>query len=294
MTSPDAHSPPTEAAVLLQGVSRVVREGFWRRPKTILSGLDLSIAAGSSLALVGPNGSGKSTLLRVIAGVDDPQAGTLSVLGGSPRERRVRARVGWMPEGSPFPPELKPLAALELLATLDGMPRAEARERGRVWLERVGLASAEGTRLGKFSRGMTRRFGLAQAWLGEPRLLLLDEPTAGLDVEGLELFEALMDGARADGVTVVHSTHLAADVQRHAQRVAVMLDGRLAAHGATNELLAAADGERGAVELEVAGLDAAGLARLERELEGSGARLLGARPSQASLGALVKRLRGKA
>jgi ABC-2 type transport system ATP-binding protein len=233
------------AAVLVEGLTADHRRGlfstglFGGRAQRVLDGLDLEVERGTTQGLVGTTGSGKSTLLRVLAGVLPARRGRVLVLGGTPADAGVRRRLGFVPEDSPFPPEVRALEALVLLGTLRGLGRREARAGGRALLGEVGLAAEERTPLGRFSRGMARRFALAQAELHRPELLLLDEPTAGLDAPGLGVFERLLDGARARGVTVVMSSHLATDVTRHADRLAVLADGRVARAGPPAELLGA-------------------------------------------------------
>jgi ABC-2 type transport system ATP-binding protein len=210
--------------------------GFKRRE--VLCDVDLELARGARLGLAGPNGSGKSTLLRLLAGVDVASGGEVEVLGGSPADPRVRRRVGYLPEDSPFPRELGARAVLELLGALQGLRRAECRSAGEALLERVGLADQARTRLSRYSRGMLRRFGLAQAWMHAPDLILLDEPTAGLDAQGFEVLESLLGEARARGASLVIASHLPADIDAHCDELALILGGRVAARGAPRELLA--------------------------------------------------------
>jgi ABC-2 type transport system ATP-binding protein len=208
------------------------------RRSAVLRGLSLELARGAVLGLAGPNGSGKSTLLRVIAGVERASSGTLEVLGGSVEDPALRRRIGYLPEDSPFPPELTAREMLELLGAVSRMPRdVVARESARL-LALVGLESAAKKRLGSFSRGMLRRFGLAQAWLHAPELLLLDEPTAGLDAQGFEVLAALLAEARARHASVVIASHLPGDFSDHASEMAVILEGRIALRGPVRELLA--------------------------------------------------------
>lgn len=225
------------AALAIEGLTASQRVGWFAR-RAVLTGVDLGVARGTTLGLVGTNGAGKSTLLRIAAGVERPSGGRVLVLGGSPAEAAVRRRIGYLPEDSPFPPEVRALEVLVLLGTLRGLGAREARRRGGKLLVRVGLAAEHKTPLGRFSRGMLRRFGLAQAVLHEPELLLLDEPTAGLDAPGLVVFEELLAEARARGATAVLSSHLATDVTRLADRLAALHGGRVAAEGSPAELLA--------------------------------------------------------
>ena len=227
-----------EPAVELRGVTRSfpVALGFRRRP--VLRGVDLEIAGGRTLGLAGPNGSGKSTLLRILAGVDRADGGHVRVLGGTPEQASVRRRIGYLPEESPFPPEMSARSALDLLGSLQGMPRAERRREGERLLEVVGLRAEAAHRLGRFSRGMLRRFGLAQATLARPDLLLLDEPTAGLDAEGFGVLAAVLGEARARGATVLLASHLIGDLRDSCDEMAVILGGRIAIRGDPRELLA--------------------------------------------------------
>ena len=203
--------------------------GFRRRE--VLVGFDLELQAGSALGLVGPNGSGKSTFLTVASGVQKPSSGQLQVLGGTPADAAVRRRIGYLPEDSPFPPELSALAALELCGSIRGLRGRELRERSQAMLSRVGLGDQLRTPLGRFSRGMLRRFGLAQACLHEPELLLLDEPTAGLDALGFDVLDELLTEAHERGAATIIATHLWNDVERQCDRLAIVAAGRVTAMG---------------------------------------------------------------
>jgi ABC-type multidrug transport system ATPase subunit len=238
---PDASLQP---ALRLRGLVKAFPGPFGVGRREVLHGIDLDLERGAMLGLVGPNGSGKTTLLRAIAGLERTQGGTLSVLGGLPSESAVRRRLGFLSEVSPFPPELSARAALDLLASLQGIAKAERRRRVAAWLERVGLAQAAGRPLGRFSKGMLRRFGLAQALLHEPDLVLLDEPTAGLDALGVGLLGELCDEALARGAAIVLASHLLGDVFDRAAELCVLIDGRVAAHGAPAELVEQAGNAR--------------------------------------------------
>jgi len=274
----------TASALDLQGVRRSFPVGLWRRRTEVLRGVDLTLPAGIRLGLVGPNGSGKSTLLRIIAGVDRKSGGSARVLGGSPLDAKVRRRLAFLPEESPFPAELTAMAVMELLGSLQGMSRARIRERAKLLLEVVELSHATNTKLGGYSRGMLRRFGLAQAFLDDPELVLLDEPTAGLDAPGFGVLATLLEGAKERGATVVIASHLLADVHG-CERMALLLAGRIASFGTPAALLAA----EGRVELQVEGLDAGALERLGEWIEEQGGRLIESRPGGVSLLELYRR-----
>jgi ABC-2 type transport system ATP-binding protein len=273
-------------AIEARGLTQSFSGGLGRARKGVLHGIDLELAAGRSLGLVGPNGSGKSTLLRVLAAIDAPRDGTLRVLEGELSDAAVRRRVGFLPEVDPFPPEMTARGALDLLGSLQGMARADRRARVPELLDRVGLGAAARQRLGRFSKGMLRRFGLAQAFLHRPDLVLLDEPTAGLDAPGFLVLEDLLAEARERGATLVVASHLLSDVVRHGDELCVLIDGRVAAAGAP--LAVVADGEQ--LQIEVTGLHADGLAAVERCVAAEGGRVVSHGPGASALLELYRRL----
>jgi len=290
---PDATSQP---ALRARGLVKAFPGRFGLGRREVLHGIDLDLERGALLGLVGPNGSGKTTLLRAIAGLERIHRGELSVLGGRPSDAAVRRRIGFLSELSPFPPELSARAALDLLAALQGIARAERRRLSGEWLERLGLSGAARRPLGRFSKGMLRRFGLAQALMHAPDLVLLDEPTAGLDALGVGLLDELLNEALARGAAVVLASHLFGDVFDRARTLCVLLDGRVAARGAPADLVAdsglVADGGRVRLELEHAAPDA--VARITAFAEESGARVAYAGPGAGALLTLYKRAAGQA
>jgi len=268
------------------GAVRLLRRG--PAPRSALAEIDLRLPPGSSLGLVGPNGAGKSTLLALAAGLERPSAGRVRIFGRDPRDPGgrgtppARSRIGYLPETDAFPLELGAARALELCAALSGLERPLRRTRVPAMLERVGLAGARG-RLATFSRGMRRRFGLAQAFVHEPDLLLFDEAASGLDAAGTLVFAELLEEARARGASVVTCSHEPAELGAGLDALAVLCDGRLVAHGPVEELV----GDRGA-RLEVEGLDAPALDALADEIARRGGTLTGRAPSRAALLALYR------
>jgi|RhiMethySRZTD1v2_1073278.scaffolds.fasta_scaffold65497_4 ABC-2 type transport system ATP-binding protein len=231
---PPSASPP---ALELRGIVKRYRSGFLAVRRTVLDGVDLTLAPGESRGLIGPNGSGKSTLLRLATGLERPSAGSVRVFGRPPHDRSTLRRIGYLPDGFPFPPELSSRAVLELLGAFHGLPRRERAPTAERWLERVGLKGESRRALRHFSLGMRRRFGLAQAFLHGPDLLLLDEPTAGLDAEGYLVMEELLAEARARGASVLVATHVPSDLQDSCERCSVLFAGRIVSELATADLL---------------------------------------------------------
>jgi ABC-2 type transport system ATP-binding protein len=256
-------------AIEAQQLSKSFPKGLGWKQSEVLHDICFEVEAGRQVGLIGPNGSGKSTLQRLLAGADVPTRGALRLFGQSP-SAETRARVGYLPEDSPFPAELSARAALDLLGSLQAMSRVDTRRRGDELLERVGLARDAHKSLGRYSRGMLRRFGLAQAWLHRPDLLLLDEPTAGLDAPGFDVLEDLLGEARSEGTTVVISSHLIGDLQRHCDELLLLSGGRLAARGGVQELLA----RPGCWRLELERLSESELAELEQWVSDHGGRVL--------------------
>ena len=215
---------------------------FWRRPRVeAVRGISFAVPAGQVFGLLGPNGSGKSTTIKMILGLLFPTAGRLDVLGDSPRAVAVKSRIGYLPEESYLYPHLTPQETLAFYARLFPLPAAEARRRINELLEMAGLAHARHRPVGEFSKGMARRLGLAQALLNDPDLVILDEPTAGLDPQGTRQVKDLILALAARGKTVLLTSHLLADVEDVCQQVAILFGGRILAQGTLDTLLAQKD-----------------------------------------------------
>jgi ABC-type multidrug transport system ATPase subunit len=256
-------------ALELTGVSKHFPLAFGLRRREVLHAIDLSVERGARLALVGPNGSGKTTLLRLLAGIERQSSGSLRVLGDDPRARATRRRLAFLPEDSPFPAELQARHVLALLGSFAGMPRRECAARGAELLARVGLERAARSPLKRYSRGMLRRFALAQAFLTRPELVLLDEPTAGLDAQGFAVVEDLLGEASARGTTIVLASHVVQDVHEHCRTLAVLVEGRLVEHGSVTELLSSDQAAR----VEIEGLGERERAELASWVSARGGRL---------------------
>ncbi len=203
-----------------------------------LRGADAEVQAGST-ALVGANGAGKTTLLKLLLGFLAPDGGSIRVFGRSlPAQARVvREKVGYMPEGDCLPGDSPAAEFVGLMAQLGGLPPRHARERASELLWQVGLGEERHRPIGGFSTGMKQRVKLAQALVHGPELVLLDEPTDGMDPTGRSEMLELIDRLRRElGVSVLLSTHLLGDVERVCERAVILDAGRILVHGSLEEL----------------------------------------------------------
>lgn len=206
--------------------------------KTVVRGVSLSVGAGESLVLVGHNGAGKTTLMKLMLGLTRPSGGRIRILGVDPTARAAiggRVALGYLPESVAFHEAMTGREVLRFYAHLKGEPLGHCD----ALLERVGLGEARGRRVSTYSKGMRQRLGLAQAMLGRPRLLLLDEPTTGLDPALRRYFYEIIAGLRDAGTSVLISSHALHEIEARADRIAIMRQGELVAHGTLAELSAA-------------------------------------------------------
>ncbi len=220
------------AAVAVTDLTKTYRALFGGAHEA-LSGLTLSIPRGAAFGLIGPNGAGKTTFIKVLLGVVQATSGEVTVLGGAPGDVPVRARIGYLPERMHLPAALSARQFLRSVATLKGLAPSDG-ELSRA-LERVGLAN-DGQRIGSFSKGMRQRLGLAAAMLGAPELLILDEPTDGIDPVGRVEVRQLLLEERARGVTLLLNSHLLSETERVCDRVGVLQRGQLRLEGTLDEV----------------------------------------------------------
>jgi lipooligosaccharide transport system ATP-binding protein len=210
-----------------------------------VDGIDLQVEAGECFGILGPNGAGKTTIARMIHAVTPITAGDLTVLGlRVDREpAAVKRRVGVVPQEENLDPDLTPWENLLVFARYFDIPRAEARRRAADLLEFVGLAARAGSPLGELSGGMKRRLLVARALLNQPQLLILDEPTTGLDPQARHLVWQRLRTLKAQGVTQVLTTHYMEEAAQLCDRVALMHAGRILRQGPPMELVRAEIGE---------------------------------------------------
>ncbi|EAU63098.1 ABC transporter, ATP-binding protein [Stigmatella aurantiaca DW4/3-1] len=221
-------------AIDVRGLQKTYRRAFGRRGHEALRGVDLTVPEGCAFGLIGPNGAGKTTFIKSILGIVQPTAGTVRVLGGSPEDPRIRARIGYLPERLHLPGAWTALAFLNTVARLKGLPADRAQSQRL--LERVGLTAVEGRRIGGYSKGMRQRLGLAAALLGAPSLLVLDEPTDGIDPLGRMEVRGILQEEVRRGTTLFLNSHLLAETERVCDRVAILANGRVLREGRLEEL----------------------------------------------------------
>ena len=205
------------------------------RDVTAVQDVSLRLQAGEATALVGHNGAGKTTLIKLLLGLVRPSAGRVSIAGANPAGRhgaQARRSIGFLPENVAFHGAMTGREAMAFYARLKGAPRQCNDEL----LARAGIADASHRRVATYSKGMRQRLGIAQALIGAPRLLLFDEPTSGLDPQSRQDVYETIDRLRADGATVLISTHALAEVEDRVDRAAIMHRGRLLAAGSLADL----------------------------------------------------------
>jgi ABC-2 type transport system ATP-binding protein len=210
----------------------------WRRGWLLaLDALDLKVARGEVFGLLGPNGSGKSTTMKLILGLLKPSAGSVTIFGQAAGSMEARRRLGFLPENPYFPTFLTGREVLRYYGKLSGLSGRRLEERMEELLELVDLQESRHRRLKTYSKGMLQRIGLAQALLHDPDLLLLDEPTAGVDPLGSRQIRDIILGLKKRGKTIIFSSHLLEQVQEVSDRVAILHLGQKLKEGRLEELL---------------------------------------------------------
>jgi ABC-2 type transport system ATP-binding protein len=220
----------------------IVTRGLTKRYGRVVAveDLNLEVEEGEVFGLLGPNGSGKTTTILMLLGLTEPTSGEARVLGLDPMREplKVKAKVGYLPDQVGFYGELTAWENLRYTTRLLGLPEAEAKARIEEVLRRMGLWEVRDRRVSAFSRGMRQRLGLAEVLLKRPKVAILDEPTLGLDPEAAREFLNLIKGLKAEGITVLLSSHLLHQVQEICDRVGLFHKGRLALLGRVEELAA--------------------------------------------------------
>ncbi len=236
--SPDSTS---DVVIETRNLGKIYRD-FWGRKKVAaLKSLDVEVLKGEIFGLLGPNGSGKSTTIKLIQGLLFPTSGRAFVFGKDARDVTKNERIGYLPEESYLYKFLNAEETLDFYGRLFDMPAELRRERSEQLIKMVGLQHARRRQLKEYSKGMTRRIGLAQALINEPDLLILDEPTTGMDPIGSREMKDLIVRLREEGKTILMCSHQLADVQDVCDRVAILHQGELRELGRVDSLLKVRD-----------------------------------------------------
>src|SRR5438128_1375129 len=228
----------TDAAVTVERLTKVFPVPFHRQSIVAVRDLNLRVEPGEVYGLLGPNGSGKSTTLKIILGLVSPTRGRTKVFGRDSSLVESRQSVGFLPENPYFYKFLTGEETLRFFGKLCRLTGTGLKQRVQELLELVGLTNAQHQRLKTYSKGMLQRIGLAQALINEPKLVVLDEPTAGVDPAGSRQIRDLIIDLRERGVTVLLSSHLLSQVQEICDRVGILDQGMLVREGRLQELIA--------------------------------------------------------
>ena len=236
-------STATDSDVVIEtrNLGKTYRDFWGRRKVQALKALDIEVKRGEIFGLLGPNGSGKSTTIKLIQGLLFPTSGRAFVLGKDARDVSKNERIGYLPEESYLYKFLNAEETLDFYGRLFDMPADVRRQRSDQLIKMVGLDRARRRQLREYSKGMTRRIGLAQALINEPDLLILDEPTTGMDPIGSREMKDLIMRLRDEGKTILLCSHQLADVQDVCDRVAILHQGELRELGRVDSLLKVRD-----------------------------------------------------
>jgi ABC-2 type transport system ATP-binding protein len=240
------------APIAVAGLKKIYRA--WRKSRRIeaLAGISLEVTPGEIFGLLGPNGAGKTTLVKILLGICHASEGRARLMGRSVDDPRARREVGYLPENLRLPDFLDAEGTLHFLGRLSGMPRGERTAAVPEALRRVGLYERRASRVRTFSKGMMQRLGLAQALLHKPRLVVLDEPTDGVDPIGRKEIRDVLLQLRGTGTTVFLNSHLLSEVEQICDRVAILDRGKVLRIGGVEELTKRSGRWRIAIEGEAA------------------------------------------
>ncbi len=263
--------PVPDRVPVLAREAVIVTKGLTKRYGTLVAvdNLNLTVKPGEVFGMLGPNGSGKTTTILMILGLTEPTAGSVRVLGFDPARQplSVKSHVGYLPDEVGFYDELTARENLVYTAKLNGLRRREAYQRIDQALEQMGLSDVADRRVATFSRGMRQRLGVAEVLLKQPRLIIMDEPTAGLDPEAAREFLAIIRDLKAKGISILLASHLLYQVQAVCDRVGLFHRGRMALEGTVRQLAQQVLGGAYRIHLEADGR-ASALEEVLRRLPG--------------------------
>ncbi len=228
----------SDCAIEAAGLEKVYQPRFRKRQIRALTNITVQVPAGVKFGLLGPNGAGKTTFVKILVSAVRPTAGSARLFGKDANDPEARRPVGYLPENHRFPTYLTANGMLDFYSSLSGMDARDRKRRIPELLDLVGLKDWGDVRIRKFSKGMLQRLGLAQALMHKPKLLLLDEPTDGVDPVGRREIRDILDRLTGTGVTVFINSHLLSEVETFCEYVAILRRGELALQGKISSLVA--------------------------------------------------------
>jgi len=234
--------------IKLEGVTKIFKD-FWGKPKVVaVKDLSFSVKEGEIFGLLGPNGSGKSTTLKLILGLLYPTRGRITVLGRLPGDNLAKRFMGYLPEEDYLYSYLNAREILDFYGKVFNLPPRVRKERINLLVQLLGIKGYEVRPAGEYSKGMARRIGLAQALINDPKLLILDEPTNGMDPIGSKEVKDILLELKAKGKTILISSHLLADMESICDKIVILYQGELIASGEVSSLLSTYKGESHSLE----------------------------------------------
>ena len=226
----------TPPVIEVAGLRKIYRGAMRTSRITALDGIDFTVAAGEMFGLLGPNGAGKTTTVKILLDLTRPTGGEARIGGRPAGDPESRRRVGYLPEGHKIPGYLTARQTLSIFGRMSGMESADIQRRGVELLEKLRIEKWIDVRVKKYSKGMTQRLGLACALIHSPNVLLLDEPTDGVDPVGRREIRDLLQEEARNGTAVLLNSHLLSEIELTCDRVAVLRSGKVAAFGSVEEL----------------------------------------------------------
>jgi ABC-2 type transport system ATP-binding protein len=228
----------SDLAIETSDLTKIYSTRWKRRLIRAVDGISLKVERGATFGLLGPNGAGKTTFVKMLLSAVHPSSGAASVFGRSVEHAEARRPIGYLPENHRFPTYLTGAGMLDLYASLSGVDAAQRKRLIPELLEKVGLHDWGSVRLGKYSKGMLQRVGLAQALIHSPSLLILDEPSDGVDPVGRRHIRELLSELESKGVTIFINSHLLVEVEQFCREVAILHKGKVALQGKVKDLTA--------------------------------------------------------
>ncbi|HLJ50853.1 MAG TPA: ABC transporter ATP-binding protein [Bryobacteraceae bacterium] len=228
----------SEYAIETSGLTKVFRTRWKRREVRAVDGISLNVQRGATYGLLGPNGAGKTTFVKMLLSAVHPTAGSAMVFGHPVSDPEARRPIGYLPENHRFPTYFTGTGMLDFYAALSGVESTRRKQRIPELLEQVGLDKWGDVRIGKYSKGMLQRLGLAQALMHEPSLLILDEPSDGVDPVGRRHIREILTALEEKGVTIFINSHLLVEVELFCHDVAILHQGKVALSGRVRDLTA--------------------------------------------------------